>query len=189
MTLLIDNYDSFTYNLYQYLRELGENVRVRRNDQITVESLRRKPPRRIVLSPGPGRPESAGVCLNVVRALAARVPILGVCLGHQAIVQAFGGRIVRASRLMHGKTSAVSHGGRGLYRGLPNPLTAVRYHSLIAERRRLPRCLRVTAETADGVVMGVRHRTLPCEGVQFHPESLLTAEGKRLLENFLRGRR
>ncbi len=185
MILLIDNYDSFTYNLYQYLSELGADVRVRRNDAVTLSEIRARKPSRIVLSPGPGRPEDAGVCLDVVDAFAPSVPILGVCLGHQVLAQAFGGKIVRAARLMHGKTSAVRHDGRGLYRGVANPFTAVRYHSLVAEPRTLPRSLKIAARTKDGVVMGLRHKRFPSEGVQYHPESLLTGPGKKILENFL----
>lgn len=186
MILLIDNYDSFTYNLYQYLSELGADVRVRRNDAVTVSEIRARRPSRIVLSPGPGRPEDAGVCLDVVKAFAPSIPILGVCLGHQVLAQAFGGDIVRAARLMHGKTSAIRHDGRGLYRGVANPFTAVRYHSLVAERGTLPSVLKIAARTADGVIMGLRHKKFPSEGVQYHPESLLTGPGKRLLANFLK---
>lgn len=186
MILLIDNYDSFTYNLYQYLRELGARVSVLRNDEATPEAVGRLKPSRIVVSPGPGRPEEAGALLAVLRAFVPRIPVLGVCLGHQALAQAFGGRIVRARRIMHGKASRIRHDGRGVYRGLPDPFTAARYHSLVVDRRSLPACFRVTATAEDATVMGIRHRDLPSEGIQFHPESVLTREGKRLLGNFLR---
>lgn len=189
MILLIDNYDSFTYNLFQYLSELGAEVRVRRNDAVTVAEIRAKRPSRIVLSPGPGRPEDAGICLDVVKAFAPRIPILGVCLGHQVLAQAFGGNIVRAARLMHGKTSSIRHDGRGLYRGVANPFQAVRYHSLVAEPGTLPRVLKITARTAEGVIMGLRHKKFPSEGVQYHPESFLTESGKHLLKNFLEKKR
>ncbi len=184
MILLIDNYDSFTYNLYQYLCELGAEVLVRRNDAISVEEIGALAPERIVISPGPCTPQEAGVSVEAIRAFAGRVPILGVCLGHQAIGAAFGGDVVRAPRLMHGKTSPIAHRGLGVFRGLPNPFVATRYHSLIVERSTLPRVLEITAE-ADGIVMGLRHRELPIEGVQFHPESILTPDGRALLANFL----
>ena len=183
--LLVDNYDSFTYNLYQYLGELGARLRVVRNDELTAEAALALAPDRIVISPGPGTPDQAGVTLDLVRRAAGRVPVLGVCLGHQALGQAFGGRVGRAARLMHGKTSAIHHDGRALFSGLPDPFTATRYHSLIVERETVPSCLEVTAWTDDGVVMGLRHREHPLEGVQFHPESILTAVGKKLLGNFL----
>jgi len=183
--LLIDNYDSFTYNLYQYLSELGADVRVRRNDAVTLSEIRARRPSRIVLSPGPGRPEDAGICLDIVKAFAPSIPILGVCLGHQVLAQAFGGKVVRAARLMHGKTSSIRHDGRGLYRGVANPFEAVRYHSLVAEPKTLPRSLKITARTPEGVIMGLRHKEFPSEGVQYHPESFLTESGKRLLGNFL----
>jgi anthranilate synthase/aminodeoxychorismate synthase-like glutamine amidotransferase len=192
MLLLIDNYDSFTWNLAQYLGELGAEVRVVRNDQITVEEIARAAPSHLVISPGPCTPNEAGVSLAVVEKLAGRIPILGVCLGHQAIGQAFGGRVVRAPRVMHGKTSAITHDGTGLFRGLDNPMIATRYHSLVVERASLPEALRVTATVDDGdgpLVMALEHRTLPVWGVQFHPESILTADGKKLLDNFLRGAR
>ena len=185
--LVIDNYDSFTYNLVQYLRELGAEVVVHRNDRIGIEEIRRLQPERIVLSPGPCSPAEAGICCEVVRAFGARVPLLGVCLGHQCIGAAYGGRIVRADRLMHGKVSPIQHDGRGVFRGLPNPFEATRYHSLLIERATAPSCLEVSAETAEGEIMGVRHRTHPVEGVQFHPESILTQPGKALLANFLTG--
>lgn len=189
MILLIDNYDSFTYNLYQYLCELGAVVRVERNDAVTLEEISRWRPSRIVLSPGPGRPEDAGRLLDIVAAFAPKIPMLGVCLGHQALAQVFGARVVRARRPMHGKLSAVRHDGAGVFRGLPNPFTATRYHSLVVEPRSLPSCLRVTARTEDGSIMGLRHRRFPAQGVQFHPESVMTTEGKALLGNFMENRR
>lgn len=189
MVLVIDNYDSFTYNLVQYLAELGAEVEVYRNDRLSVEEVEAKRPERIVISPGPGRPEDAGITVDVIRRLGGRIPILGVCLGHQAIGLVFGGRVVRAPELVHGKTSQVYHRGTPLYDGVESPFTATRYHSLVVERESLPDCLEVTAETADGLIMGLRHRERPIEGVQFHPESILTAPGKRLLANFLRGRK
>jgi anthranilate synthase component 2 len=185
MLLLIDNYDSFTYNLYQYLAALGVDVLVRRNDALTLEEIVALAPERIVISPGPGTPTTAGVSLAVVRELGARVPILGVCLGHQCIGEAYGGRVVRAPELRHGKTSAIYHDGRGVLRGLPNPFEAVRYHSLVVAREGLPDCLEVSAWTADGLIMGLRHREYPVEGVQFHPESVLTEGGLQLLANFV----
>jgi anthranilate synthase component II len=183
--LMLDNYDSFTYNLVQYLQELGEEVQVYRNDRITVEEIAAKEPRRIVISPGPCSPTEAGISLEVIRQLAGRFPILGVCLGHQAIGHAFGGRVLRAPSLMHGKTSPIHHDGSGIFRALSNPFIATRYHSLIVERESLPESLRITAWTAEGEIMGLEHMTLPIWGVQFHPESILTVEGKRLLQNFL----
>jgi anthranilate synthase component 2 len=185
MLLMIDNYDSFTYNLVQYFGELGEDVRVFRNDEITVQDVAALAPDRIVVSPGPCSPAEAGISVDVIRELGGRVPVLGVCLGHQAIGAAFGGRIVHAKTLMHGKTSPVHHRGEGVFRGLPEPLVATRYHSLAIERESLPAVLAVTAETDDGEIMGVRHRELPVEGVQFHPESILTEHGHALLRNFL----
>jgi anthranilate synthase component II len=182
--LLIDNYDSFTYNLYQYLGELGAETRVVRNDELTADEAVAAA-QRIVISPGPGTPDQAGISLEVLRRAAGRVPVLGVCLGHQALGQAFGGRVVRAPRLMHGKTSEIHHDGRTVFAGLPRPFTATRYHSLVVERASVPECLKVTAWTDDGVVMGLRHRDHPLEGVQFHPESILTTAGKDLLRNFL----
>jgi anthranilate synthase component 2 len=183
--LLVDNYDSFTYNLYQYLGELGVDAAVVRNDQITVEQALARRPSAIVISPGPGTPDQAGITLDLIRAAAGRVAVLGVCLGHQALGQAFGGSVVRAPRLMHGKVSAVHHDGRTIFAGLPVPFTATRYHSLVVAREGMPACLEVSAWTDDGVVMGLRHRELPLEGVQFHPESILTSAGKQLLQNFL----
>jgi anthranilate synthase component 2 len=185
MLLLVDNYDSFTYNLYQYLGELGAQTRVVRNDELTVEQALALQPERIVISPGPGTPDQAGITLELIRRAAGRVPLLGVCLGHQALGQAFGGRVVRAPTLMHGKTSPIHHDGRTVFAGLPDPFVATRYHSLIVDRDSVPECLEVSAWTADGIVMGLRHRSLPLEGVQFHPESILTAVGKDLLRNFL----
>ena len=185
MLLMIDNYDSFTYNLVQYLGELGEDVKVIRNDELTVDEIGRLAPTRIVLSPGPCTPNEAGVSLAVIDRFKGRVPILGVCLGHQAIGQAFGGRVVHAKTLMHGKVSRIHHSGRGVFRGLPTPYDATRYHSLAIERASCPADLEVTAWTEDGEIMGVRHRSLPVEGVQFHPESILTEHGHRLLRNFL----
>jgi anthranilate synthase/aminodeoxychorismate synthase-like glutamine amidotransferase len=183
--LVIDNYDSFVYNLVQELGELGADPVVHRNDAIDVDGIRAAAPDAVLISPGPGRPEDAGVSLGVIEELAGELPILGVCLGHQAIGQAFGGEIVRAPTLMHGKTSAIHHDGAGVFSGLPDPLTATRYHSLVVEPGSVPDVLEVTARTSDGVVMGLRHRTLAVEGVQFHPESLLTPEGPSLLANFL----
>ena len=185
MLLMIDNYDSFTYNLVQYLGELGEDVQVHRNDEITLDEAETLKPKRIVISPGPCTPNEAGVSVALIQAFAGRVPILGVCLGHQSIGQAFGGKIVHAKTLMHGKTSPIHHEAKGVFRGLPNPLTATRYHSLVIEQDSLPDCLEVTAHTADGEIMGVRHKTLPVEGVQFHPESILSESGHALLKNFL----
>ena len=188
MLLMIDNYDSFTYNLVQYLGELGEDVRVLRNDEVSVDEVERLAPERIVISPGPCTPNEAGISLGLIGRFAGRVPILGVCLGHQAIGQAFGGRIVHAATLMHGKVSDIHHSGQGVFRGLPQPLTATRYHSLAIERESLPECLEVTAWTDDGEIMGVRHKTLAVEGVQFHPESILTEHGHAMLANFLKER-
>jgi len=186
MLLMIDNYDSFTYNLVQYLGELGEDVRVARNDEIDLPGIEAMKPDRVVISPGPCTPNEAGVSVLLIREFAGRFPILGVCLGHQSIGQAFGGHIVHAKQLMHGKTSPIRHGNEGVFRDLPDPLTATRYHSLVIERDSLPDCLEVTAWTEDGEIMGVRHKTLPVEGVQFHPESILTEKGHELLANFLR---
>ncbi|MBF0374612.1 MAG: aminodeoxychorismate/anthranilate synthase component II [Alphaproteobacteria bacterium] len=186
MFLLIDNYDSFTYNLWHYLGELGAEVEVRRNDVLTVDEAIALRPRGIVISPGPRDPDQAGICLPLIeRAAALRLPVLGVCLGHQAIGQAFGGQVVRAAQPMHGKVCAIGHGGTGLFAGLPSPFQATRYHSLVVERATLPACLRVTAETADGLIMGLQHAELPIHGVQFHPESIASEHGHALLENFL----
>ena len=193
MLLVLDNYDSFTYNLVQYLGELAPEhpvaaqLRVERNDALSLEQIRALEPAAILISPGPGDPDQAGVCLEVLRELSPRVPTLGVCLGHQAIARVYGGRVVRAKQLMHGKTSPVLHGGQGVFSGLANPLTATRYHSLIAERESLPDCLEITAWLDDGTIMGLRHRDYPhLQGVQFHPESVLTQDGHALLANFLR---
>ncbi len=185
MLLLIDNYDSFTYNLYQYLSELGAAVQVVRNDRVTVEEIEALRPEGIVISPGPCTPREAGVSVETVRRLAGKVPILGVCLGHQCIGEAFGGRVVGAGEIVHGKTSLVHHSGQGVLRGLPDPFEAVRYHSLIVDRESLPEELEVTAWTERGLIMALRHRWLPVEGVQFHPESIATGVGKDILRNFL----
>ena len=185
MILLLDNYDSFTYNLAQYLGELGCQVEVHRNDRISVEQIAQRKPERIVISPGPCTPQEAGISVEMVQKLAGKIPILGVCLGHQAIGAAFGGKIIRAPKLFHGKTSQIRHDGSGVFRGLPNPFTATRYHSLIVERKSLPAELQVTAETDDDIIMGMQHRQYPLMGVQFHPESVLTESGKQLLKNFL----
>jgi anthranilate synthase/aminodeoxychorismate synthase-like glutamine amidotransferase len=185
MILMIDNYDSFTYNLVQYLGEIGAELVVHRNDRITLDDIAALGPERIVISPGPGTPDDAGISVALIQRFAPRVPILGVCLGHQAIGQAFGGRIARASVIMHGKTSEIRHHGGGIFDGVENPFTATRYHSLVVARDSLPDCLRITAETADGVIMGLEHVEHPTVGVQFHPESIMTGEGKRLLANFL----
>jgi len=184
--LVIDNYDSFTYNLVQYFGELGAEVTVKRNNQITIEEIKKMRPDRICISPGPGRPENAGISEEIAREFGKETPILGVCLGHQCIGQAFGGKIVRAERLMHGKTSLIRHGDIGVFQNTAQPLEATRYHSLIVERDSLPDCLTITAETAEGEIMGLQHREYPVHGVQFHPESILTSEGKKLLGNFLR---
>jgi anthranilate synthase component 2 len=187
--LVLDNYDSFTYNLVQYLGELGAEVKVVRNDELTVDAVEALAPARIVISPGPGTPDDAGISLGVIERLGARVPILGVCLGHQAIGQAFGGKVVRARQVMHGKVSQVRHDGRGVFAGLPAEFVATRYHSLVVERATLPGALEVTAQSEDGEIMGLRHRALAVEGVQFHPEALLTEHGHKMLENFLKGER
>jgi anthranilate synthase component II len=185
MILLIDNYDSFTYNLYQYLCELGANVEVRRNDALTVDDVEQMEPEAIVISPGPGRPEDGGISIATIQRVGERIPLLGVCLGHQCIAAAFGGDVIRAPELRHGKTSMIRHNDTGIFAGLDNPFEAVRYHSLIADTSTLPAALEVTAQTDDGLIMGVKHRTAPIHGVQFHPESVLTHSGKQLLENFL----
>jgi anthranilate synthase component 2 len=189
MLLMIDNYDSFTYNLVQYFGELGEDVVVRRNDEISLDEVAALNPDRIVVSPGPCTPNEAGISVPLIERFAGKIPLLGVCLGHQSIGQAFGGRIVHARELMHGKTSAIEHKGTGVFHSLPNPLQATRYHSLVIERDTLPECLEVTAWSADGEIMGVRHKSLPVEGVQFHPESILTERGHELLRNFIEERR
>ena len=185
MLLLLDNYDSFTYNLAQYLGQMGQELVVRRNDQITLDEIEELAPERIVISPGPCTPQEAGISIPLVERFAGKIPILGVCLGHQAIGAAFGGRIIRAKKIMHGKTSEILHDGRTIFRKLPQRFTATRYHSLIVERKSLPRELEISAETSDGTIMGLRHRRLRVEGVQFHPESVLTEAGFRLLQNFL----
>ena len=189
MVLVIDNYDSFTYNLVQYLGELGAEVRVMRNDVVTLEDVAGAKPKHIVISPGPGRPEQAGVTMSVIRALGQSVPILGVCLGHQAIGAVFGGDVVRAGVPMHGKTSTIEHDGRGVFAGITGPFVASRYHSLVVSDTTFPKTLEISARTReDGIVMGLRHREWPIHGVQFHPESILTGEGRRILRNFLEGR-
>ncbi len=187
MILVVDNYDSFTFNLVQFLGELGASLVVHRNDEVSVADVRRMAPDRIVISPGPCTPSEAGICVDLIREMASDVPILGVCLGHQSIGQAFGGNVVRAPYLMHGKTSLVHHDGRSLFRGVDQDFVATRYHSLVLERESMPDCLEVSAWTDDGIIMGVRHRRWAVEGVQFHPESILTASGKGILGNFLRG--
>lgn len=185
MLLMIDNYDSFTYNLVQYFAELGEEVKTFRNDEITLEDVAKLNPARIVVSPGPCTPNEAGISVPLIQEFAGKIPLLGVCLGHQSIGQAFGGKIVRAQQVMHGKTSLVHHNNTSVFRGIPNPYTVIRYHSLAIERASLPDCLEITAWTDDGEIMGVRHKTLAVEGVQFHPESILTEHGYDLLKNFL----
>ena len=187
MLLMIDNYDSFTYNLVQYLGELGAEVKVFRNDEIALEELEALAPSHVVISPGPGTPDDAGITLALIERLAGRVPLFGVCLGHQAVGQAFGGRVVRAGRVMHGKTSRIRHDGTGVFAGIENDFVATRYHSLVVERESLPECLAVTAESEDGEIMGLRHRRFAVEGVQFHPEALLTQHGHKMLQNFLQG--
>ena len=185
MIFVLDNYDSFTYNLVQYLGELGAELQVSRNDKISSDEIAALAPSKIVISPGPCTPNEAGISIELVQRFAGEIPILGVCLGHQSIGQAFGGIVVRAPYIMHGKTSQISHDGKGMYSGVPNPFTATRYHSLTVERESLPDSLEAVAETEDGVLMGIRHREYPVEGVQFHPESILTTQGKNLLRNFL----
>ena len=187
MLLMIDNYDSFTFNLVQYFGELGEEVKVFRNDEISVAAIAEMAPRALVVSPGPCAPDQAGVSLAAIAQLAGRMPILGVCLGHQAIGQAFGGKVVHAKQVMHGKTSRIRHDGAGVFSSIENDFVATRYHSLVVERASLPGCLAITAESEDGEIMGLRHRSLPVEGVQFHPEALLTQHGHRLLQNFIQG--
>jgi anthranilate synthase/aminodeoxychorismate synthase-like glutamine amidotransferase len=182
---MIDNYDSFTYNLVQYLGVLGSEVLVKRNDKITLDDIEKMRPERIVISPGPGTPQSAGITIPIIERFHRKVPILGVCLGHQAIGASLGGRVVHAAQLMHGKTSEISHDGKTIFHDLPDPLTATRYHSLAVERESLPGCLEISAESEDGEIMGLRHREYPVEGIQFHPESILTSEGMRILKNFL----
>jgi anthranilate synthase/aminodeoxychorismate synthase-like glutamine amidotransferase len=186
MILMIDNFDSFTYNLVQYLRQLGAEVQVARNNALTVDAVAQLEPEAIVISPGPGQPQSAGISMDTIRTFSGRIPILGICLGHQAIAAAFGSKIIAARQLMHGKTSTVTADGQAVYRGISKPFKAMRYHSLAVERASLPDCLTVTAESEDGEIMGIRHRTHMTEGLQFHPESIMTTVGKRLLRNFLR---
>lgn len=186
MLLLIDNYDSFTYNLYQYLCELGEEVLVARNDKITLDEIEAKAPERIVISPGPGTPEQAGISNDVIQRFGGRLPILGVCLGHQCIGSSYGGTVSRAPEIMHGKSSFIHHDGRGIFTGIMNPFPAIRYHSLAVEKDSVPPCLEVTARTENGIIMGLRHREYPVAGIQFHPESIMTEVGKDLLRNFLR---
>lgn len=185
MILMIDNYDSFTFNIVQYFGELGAEIEVVRNDQITADEVEARAPAKLVISPGPCSPREAGVSCEVMRRMAPRVPVLGVCLGHQCMGEVYGGRVVRAGRLMHGKTSPILHGGTSVLKGLPSPFEAIRYHSLLVERATLPADLVITAETAEGEIMGLQHRTLPVHGVQFHPESILTQHGKKILQNFL----
>lgn len=186
MILMIDNYDSFTYNLVQYLSELGQKIRVYRNDALDAEDIRKLNPDRIVISPGPGRPEDAGVSCEAIRQFSGKIPLLGVCLGHQAIGYVFGAKVVCAQRLMHGKTSKVYHNKKDIFKGLPNPFQATRYHSLLVEKKTLPACLEITAYTKEEEIMGLKHRDYPVWGVQFHPESILTENGKQLLENFIK---
>lgn len=185
MVFVLDNYDSFTWNLVQYMGELGADVVVRRNDELTPEEVEALAPDRIVLSPGPCTPQDAGISIDLIRHMAGKVPILGVCLGHQAIGAAFGGRVIRAPKLMHGKTSEINHDGKTIFAGIATPMTCTRYHSLIVQEKGLPADLEISARAADGIIMGLRHRELPVEGVQFHPESVLTSHGKRLIQNFL----
>jgi anthranilate synthase/aminodeoxychorismate synthase-like glutamine amidotransferase len=185
MILIIDNYDSFTYNLYQYIGEISPNLIVYRNDQISIEEIEKLNPERIIISPGPCTPREAGISIDVIKHFAGKIPILGVCLGHQAIGSAFGGRIIRSPEIMHGKTSLIYHDGKTIFKGLANPFEATRYHSLIIEKESLPDCLTVTAWTSNGIIMGIRHKKFTIEGVQFHPESILTKVGKDLLKNFL----
>jgi para-aminobenzoate synthetase component 2 len=185
MILIIDNYDSFTYNLVQYLGELGQDLKVVRNDKITIAEIEKQKPNKIVISPGPGYPKDAGISLGVIKHFAGKIPILGVCLGEQAMAEAFGGKVVRSKRLMHGKTSEVHHDGKTIFKGLPNPFTATRYHSLIVEKASLPDCFEISAWTDQDEIMGIRHKKYKLEGVQFHPESILTSAGKNLLKNFL----
>jgi anthranilate synthase component 2 len=187
MVLLIDNYDSFTYNLYQYIGEFYPDIEVVRNDEVTVAEVLNSGAKRIVLSPGPGRPEDAGICVELIRKLQGRVPLLGICLGHQAIGYAYGAKIVRAGKVVHGKTSMIIHSGQGVFNGLRNPIRATRYHSLVIEKESLPEELEITARTPDGTIMGIKHKRLPVYGVQFHPESVLTEGGRQILRNFLGG--
>ena len=185
MILMIDNYDSFTYNLVQYFGELGADLKVYRNDELTLAQIKRMPVKQIVISPGPGRPEGAGISVELITEFAETIPILGVCLGHQCIGYAYGGKIIRAKRLMHGKTSMIRHNNKGIFRTIENPFEATRYHSLVIEKKTMPKCLEVTASASDGEIMALRHKVFPLWGVQFHPESILTKVGKRILKNFL----
>ena len=185
MILMIDNYDSFTYNLVQYMGELGADIRVERNDRISIDEIESLAPKKIVISPGPCTPAKAGISVEVIKYFSGKVPVLGVCLGHQSVGAAFGGEIIKAGKLMHGKTSEVRHDGKTLFKDLPNPFTATRYHSLVLNRKTLPDCFEITAESDDNEIMGIRHKELPVEGVQFHPESILTLSGKDLLKNFI----
>lgn len=185
MILIIDNYDSFTYNLVQYFGELGADLKVYRNDELSLEQIARLNPQKIVISPGPGRPEGAGISVDLIRTFAGEIPILGVCLGHQCIGYAYGGKIIRAKKLMHGKTSMIRHNNKGIFKSIKNPFEATRYHSLVIEKKTMPKCFNVTARTEDGEIMGIRHKDLSLWGVQFHPESILTSEGKKILKNFL----
>ena len=185
MILMIDNYDSFTYNLVQYMGELGADIRVERNDRISIDEIESLAPKKIVISPGPCTPAKAGISVEVIKYFSGKVPVLGVCLGHQSVGAAFGGEIIKAGKLMHGKTSEVRHDGKTLFKGLPSPFTATRYHSLVLNRKTLPDCFEITAESDDNEIMGIRHKELPVEGVQFHPESILTPSGKDLLKNFI----
>ena len=185
MILMIDNYDSFTYNIVQYMGELGADIQVERNDQISIEEIESLNPKKIVISPGPCTPDKAGISIEAIRNFAGKIPLLGVCLGHQSVGAAFGGEVVKAGKLMHGKTSEVRHDGKTLFKGLPNPFTATRYHSLVLNRKTLPDCFEITAESDDNEIMGIRHKELSVEGVQFHPESILTINGKDLLKNFI----
>ena len=187
MILMIDNYDSFTYNLVQYMGELGAEIRVERNDCISISEIESMGPKKIVISPGPCTPAKAGISVEAVRHFAGKVPLLGVCLGHQSVGAAFGGEVIKAGQLMHGKTSEVRHDGKTLFKNLPNPITATRYHSLVLNRKTLPECFEITAESDDNEIMGIRHKQLPVEGIQFHPESILTPNGKDLLKNFIEG--
>ena len=187
MILMIDNYDSFTYNLVQYMGELGAEIRVERNDRISIPEIESMGPKKIVISPGPCTPAKAGISVEAVRHFAGKVPLLGVCLGHQSVGEAFGGEVIKAGQLMHGKTSEVRHDGKTLFKNLPNPITATRYHSLVLNRKTLPECFEITAESDDNEIMGIRHKQLPVEGIQFHPESILTPNGKDLLKNFIEG--
>jgi len=185
MILMIDNYDSFTYNIVQYMGELGADIQVERNDQISIEEIESLNPKKIVISPGPCTPDKAGISIEAIQNFAGKIPLLGVCLGHQSVGAAFGGEVVKAGKLMHGKTSEVRHDGKTLFKGLPNPFTATRYHSLVLNRKTLPDCFEITAESDDNEIMGIRHKELSVEGVQFHPESILTTHGKDLFKNFI----